>query len=156
MRDDKVSVARLNKLHPKAREIFKSFIEECESLNSETCLRISQGLRTFIEQQNLYNQGRGQSKLPIVTNSKAGQSYHNYGLAIDLVEMDGLGNNECDWKFDMSSLLTTAKKHGITWGGNFKSIKDKPHFEISFGYTWQQLKALHDSGKIDKEGYVLI
>lgn len=150
MRDEKVSGARLAKLHPKVREKFRAFIEDVEAHDSETCLRIMQGLRTFAEQDALAKQ------VPKVTNAKGGESFHNYGLAIDLVEMDGATNNICDWKFDMATIQAIAKKHGIAWGGNFKSIVDKPHFEITFGYTWQQLKALHNAGKVDKDGYVLI
>ena len=155
MRDQAISGPRLAKLHPKARAVFQAFIEDVEAHDSETCMRIMQGLRTFPEQQALYAQGRTATGA-IVTNSQAGQSYHNYGLAIDLVEMDGANNNVCDWKFDMATIAAIAKKHGLTWGGDFKSIKDKPHFEVSFGYSWQQLKALHDAGKVDKDGYVII
>jgi peptidoglycan L-alanyl-D-glutamate endopeptidase CwlK len=152
---DSVSVARLAKLHPLVRNTFKSFIEECEALSPDTTLRITQGLRTFPEQQALYDQGRGKPG-KIVTNARAGQSYHNYGLAIDLVELDGEKNEIADWKFDMGTLQDIAKKYGIVWGGNFKSIKDKPHFEKTFGFSWQQLLELHNKGGVDADGYVLI
>ena len=38
---------------------------------------VTQGLRTFAEQDALYKQ------VPKVTNAKCGQSIHNYGLAFD-------------------------------------------------------------------------
>lgn len=150
MRDFEVSNPRLQKLHPKVRATFLAFIEDVEAHNSETTLRIMQGLRTFAEQDALA------AKVPKVTNAKGGQSLHNYGLAIDLVEMDGVKNEICDWKFDMATLKTIADKHGIEWGGSWRTFKDYPHFQITFGYTWQQLKALHDAGKVDNEGYVII
>ena len=155
MRDEKVSGPRLALLHPKARAIFRAFIEDVEAHNSETCLRIMQGLRTFAEQDAIYAQGRTKPG-SIVSNSRAGQSYHNFGMAIDLVEMDGERNEVCDWKFDMATIAAIAKKHGLGWGGDFKSIKDKPHFELTFGKTWQELKALHDTEKVDAQGYVII
>ena len=45
---------------------------------------ITQSIRTFEESAQLYAQGR---TIPgaKVTNAKPGQSYHNYGLAIDFV-----------------------------------------------------------------------
>ena len=43
---DSISVERLNKLHPKVRNTFKSFIEECENTYN-TAFRIAQGLRTI-------------------------------------------------------------------------------------------------------------
>lgn len=153
---DSVSVARLEKLHPLVRGIFKAFIEECESVNPDTTLRITQGLRTFEEQQALYDQGRNGKPGKIVTNAKAGQSFHNYGLAIDLVELDGAKNEIADWSFDMGTLNDIAAKHGIVWGGNFKSIKDKPHFEKTFGFSWQQLLEIRNKGGVDADGYVLI
>lgn len=152
---DKKSEERINKLHPLVRTTFKKFIEDCETLSEETTLRITQGLRTFEEQRNLYNQGRI-SEGKIVTNAKAGQSFHNYGLAIDLVELDGEHNEIADWKFDMGTLKIIADKYDIIWGGQFRSIKDPPHFEISFGYTWQELLKLYNDKKVDTEGYVLI
>lgn len=155
MRDELISGPRLRKLHPKAIEKFRAFIEDVEAHNSETTLRIMQGYRTFPEQQSLYNQGRT-TPGNIVTNAKAGMSYHNYGLAIDLVEMDGTKNEVCDWTFDMGTLQAIATKHGLTWGGTFKSIKDRPHFELSLGHSVADLLALHTAGKVDTNGYVLI
>ena len=93
---DPISVKRLDKLHPKVRDTFKAFIEECEALHPDTTLRITQGLRTFPEQQALYDQGRNGKPGKIVTNAKPGQSYHNWGLAIDLVELDGAKNEGND------------------------------------------------------------
>lgn len=152
---DTLSIERLQKLHPKVREVFKAFIEEAEKLNINTTLRIMQGLRTFAEQDVIYQQGRTKPGA-IVTMAKPGYSYHNYGLAVDLCELDGQRNNVVDWKFNMGLLKGIAQKHGITWGGDFKTIKDKPHFEISFGYSVEQLLAMRNSGKVDKDGYVLI
>lgn len=164
MRDEKISGARLARLHPKARGIFRAFIEEVEAMNGDTCLRIMQGFRTFEEQRALYRQGRS-TPGPVVTNANAGMSYHNYGLAIDLVEMDGspsvagrtgVSNEVCDWKFDMSTLQAIATRHGLTWGGTFKSIKDRPHFEVTFGLSVGELLKRYNAGKIDGGGYVII
>ena len=55
-------------------------------------VQISAGYRSLEEQATLYGQGRVYSyngknysnlAKPNVTNAKPGQSYHNYGLAID-------------------------------------------------------------------------
>ncbi len=144
---DKLSIDRLNKLHPKVRGTFRMFIESAETELGVT-LRISQGLRTIAEQDALYAQGRT-VKGKIVTNAKGGSSYHNYGLAIDLVEMKG---NTVNWDFDYKLLEPIAARYGIAWGGNFKSIVDKPHFEITFGYKPSQLKDIAR----DQYGYPMI
>jgi len=131
---DPISIERLSKLHPKVKSTFKAFIEEAENVLGIT-LRIVQGLRTVEEQNELYAQGRTKAG-KIVTNAKGGSSYHNYGLAIDLVEIkDGQAN----WNFDYSKIAPIGNRYGLFWGGNFKSILDKPHFEKSFGFSVKQL-----------------
>lgn len=136
---DKISQSRLDKLHPKVKVDFKSFIEDAEEGLNIT-LRIAQGIRTMAEQQAIYDKGRKTSG-PIVTNAKPGSSYHNYGLAIDLVRLDG---DKVDWNYDMAHLLPYANRHNIVWGGSWKSFKDKPHFEKTFGYNWKTLLDKHN------------
>lgn len=133
---DKISILRLEYLHPKVRLDFSNFIEEAEN-KLNIVLRISQGLRTMDEQQALYNIGRKISG-PIVTNAKAGSSYHNYGLAVDLVV---LVNDKIDWNYDMGKLLPYSIKQQITWGGSWRKFKDKPHFEKTFGINWRDMLA---------------
>lgn len=136
---DAISIDRLNLLHPKVIPIFKKFIEDAETGLGIT-LRIAQGLRTIDEQNALYAQGRT-AKGNIVTNAKGGSSYHNYGMAVDLLRMDG---KAADWNYDMKKLLPYMPA-GMVWGGNFKSIKDKPHFEFTFGNNWKVLLAKYNA-----------
>jgi hypothetical protein len=137
---DAISHVRLLTLHPRVKDEFKAFIEEAEEgLNIK--LRITSALRTFQEQQRLYAQGRT-TPGKIVTKAKPGSSYHNYGLAVDLVRMDG---TKADWTFDMGKLQPYASKYGIIWGGSWKKFKDPPHFEKTFGLTWRNLLAKHNA-----------
>ena len=156
---DAVSIHRIELLHPKVRQTFKDFITEAE-YEQDTTFRVVQGLRTFAEQDELYSHGRTKlfdehgRRLGIVTMAKAGSSYHNYGLAVDLVEMvNGLAN----WNFIYKKILHTAQKYDIFWGGLFHSIIDKPHFEKHFGISWQELRERHDKKQfIPGTEYVLI
>ena len=43
------------------------------------------------------------------------------------------------------------KSKGWTWGGDWTSFKDAPHFEKNFGLTWQQMKAKITSGAFTVE-----
>jgi D-alanyl-D-alanine dipeptidase len=131
---DNFSNKRIVQLHPKVQKAFKDFIQDAEEDLGIT-LRISQGLRTMEEQNALYEQGRTKPG-KVVTKAKAGRSFHNYGLAIDLVVMKG---TQVNWEYDMSKLLPFAQKYGIDWGGSWKTFKDYPHFEKTYGYTWRQL-----------------
>ena len=77
---DDITKQRISKLHPKVRTEVEKIINECNNnLKGRSQVRIAQGLRTFAEQDALYNQR------PKVTNAKGGQSVHNYGFAVDIV-----------------------------------------------------------------------
>lgn len=147
--NDKLSTTRIDQLHPKVRGVFKAFIEEAEAALGIT-LRIVQGLRTIAEQDALYAQGRTKPG-QIVTNAKGGSSLHNYGLAIDLGQ---LLNGNINWSFNYNLLRPYAKKYGLTWGADWdgdgktkaegdkdEHLVDMPHFQLTFGFTWQQLLA---------------
>lgn len=148
---DAISITRCDLLHPKVRDTFKAFITECENTLGIT-LRVVQGLRTIAEQDALYAQGRT-TPGKVVTNARGGSSYHNYGLAVDLAHLD---NNNIDWNYPMAKLKPLATKYGMMWGGDFKSIKDMPHFELTFGKNWREFLKLHNEGKVDTHGYILI
>lgn len=104
--------------------------------------------RSNAEQTALYNQPRdgkdndGDGKIDeadeFVTNAKAGQSPHNYNpsFAFDVAFKDASGRlNYSESLFNDFAKLV-LKSAGITWGGNFKSFKDKPHFELT---GWEKL-----------------
>lgn len=91
------------------------------------------GSRTAAEQNALYAKGRT-APGRIVTNAKAGQSNHNYGLALDMGLFD-----EGRYVDELESRLADAiyaeiaegvENYGLFWGGNWKSIKDTPHFQL--------------------------
>lgn len=126
------------KLNPIVAYNAGKLLKQCaaEGLN----IRITQGLRTFAEQEALYNQGRTTAG-QIVTNAKAGYSYHNYGLAFDfclIVDGKAVWNETLPaWK----RIVTIAKELGFAWGGDWIGFKDYPHFEMSFGFSTAQLRA---------------
>jgi hypothetical protein len=102
-----------------------------------TDLRVTQGFRSFAEQDALYAQGRTAPGGDIVTNAQGGQSYHNYGLALDVVEMlDGDANWDADWE----ALGALGEWIGFEWGGRFTTILDRPHFQMTGGQTIEDLQ----------------
>lgn len=161
---DKISIERIKTAHPKLRAELEKIYHEANNKLGKSRLRFAYVLRTFSEQDKLFNQR------PKVTNAKAGQSFHNYGLAVDIVLLldkngDGIfetasWDTKSDWDgdkiADWMEVVQVFKKYGWKWGGDFTSFKDLPHFEKNFGYTWKQLLSLHNSKKVDSEGYVII
>src|SRR5690349_7601657 len=87
---------KIAELHPEAREPFLNFILEAEQALGIT-LVVVQGLRTWAQQQAIYDQGRTKPG-EIVTKAKPGQSYHNYGLAIDAVPYKA-DSKTLDWNY---------------------------------------------------------
>ncbi|MFP7225669.1 M15 family metallopeptidase [Priestia filamentosa] len=102
-------------------------------------IAITQGLRTFPEQDALYAQGRTKPG-KVVTNAKGGQSIHNYGFAFDFAVFDE--NQNPVWTGNTYNKVgALGKQLGLEWGGDWKNFKDLPHFEYTFALTLKQLQA---------------
>ena len=151
-------MSKIATLHPKIRAEVQELVDHINLvvLTGNVKMIVTQGLRTFEEQDKLFAQR------PKVTNAKGGQSIHNYGLAFDFCLVDGKKtiwetnkDFDADKQPDWMEVVKVFKEHGYTWGGDFKSITDKPHFEKTFGHTWQSLLALKKAGKTEN-GYVII
>lgn len=148
---DAISIKRIETLHPKAKDTLRQFIEDCEN-NLDTTFRVAQAFRTFEEQNKIFAQPHdgidndGDGKIDEaderVTKVPGGLSYHNYGLAVDLVE---ILYERPNWNFKYDRLEPIAKAHGIKWG--FRLWKfDKPHFHLDFGFSVRDLLKKYDAG----------
>lgn len=82
----------------------------------------TQGRRTFPQQHKLFLQR------PKVTNADAGQSYHNYGVAVDLAFVVN-GKITWDDKY-YKNIGRWANQVGLTWGGNWHFV-DYPHIQLA-------------------------
>lgn len=113
-------------------------------------IRITFTYRSNETQDALYAQGRTKPG-KVVTNAKAGQSFHNFKLAYDgvpekLLKLENWGDNKKDQPIaDAAWNLygELAEAQGLEWGGRWKSIKDRPHCQWSGGITLAQLRAGH-------------
>lgn len=157
---DQYTVERIAKLHPTVRDEISKIINECnKSLTGRAQVRITQGLRTFEEQNELYAIGRTKPGKKI-TNAKGGQSVHNYGFAVDIcLVIDGKmasWDTAKDWDNDTTAdwyeCVKIFAKFGWNWGGNWKTFKDLPHFEKKGFSDWKKLKKL----PMNNQGYVII
>lgn len=165
---DHITQQRIEKLHPIVRKETKNIIEKCDNaLTGRAKVRITQGLRTFKEQDDLYAIGRTQPGKK-VTNAKGGQSIHNYGLAVDIcliidgkiASWDTVKDWDNDKVTDWYECVKIFAKHGWDWGGNWKTFKDLPHFErksitISNRIVKTSWRTLSKMLK-DKNGYIIL
>lgn len=138
-------------LHPDVKE--KAELVKQMAASQGILIRYTDGYRSFDSQDAIYEQGRT-SPGPIVTNAQSGQSYHNFGLAIDFVltdaygnaqwslERDANGNGVPDWE-DVGNI---AKSVGFTWGGDWEEFVDYPHLQLDYGLSLADLKHLHSQG----------
>lgn len=142
MKDPK-NIGLIEKLHPEARKIFTDFIEAAEKATGLK-IRIVSGMRTFEEQEAIYEQGRTKPG-KIVTWAKPGSSFHNYGLAIDVCPWKEDGS-DLDWNYDFKLWAEIAADYNLTWGGNFPKGKiDPDHYQYTQGYHWSDLLKKHNA-----------
>lgn len=136
----------LQKLHPEVDAAMKQLIRNVQ--DKGITIKIVEGFRSIEEQNELYAQGRTKPGEK-VTNAKGGQSYHNYGLAVDFaildqetnklswnIKKDGNKNGISDWH----EVAQEAKKLGFTWGGDWKRFKDYPHLQMTFDQSIEELQ----------------
>lgn len=132
-------------LHPIVTERVSKLMEQ--TAERGITIVITDDFRSVEEQDQLYQKGRT-SNGNIVTYAKGGESYHNFGLAVDFalqtpsgeiiwdLKYDGNGNNVADWM----EVVETAKVLGFQWGGDWVGFKDYPHLQMDFGLTIADLQ----------------
>lgn len=150
MTKDQLTLSRIKLLHPSLIDEVNEIYDEIDKvLGKGVVCRFSHTLRTNKEQDLLF------SKKPKVTNARGGQSYHNYGLAIDIVlllDKDINGTHETaswntkldfdkDGQSDLMEVVKIFKMYGWEWGGDWKFV-DAPHFQKTFGLSIKQLQTL--------------
>ncbi|MFZ7942888.1 MULTISPECIES: M15 family metallopeptidase [Bacillaceae] len=132
-------------LHPIVQERSNELIQQ--AAKKGIVIVITDGFRSAEDQDRLYEKGRT-SEGTIVTYAKGGQSYHNFGLAIDFalktpsgnvvwdMQYDGNQNGKADW----TEVVNMAKTLGFEWGGDWAKFKDYPHLEMNFGLSIADLQ----------------
>ena len=151
-------MSKIDLLRPKTKQLCNMLIEECkkqgliievietlrkievqdayyaqgrESINTVNDLRKKAGLNYITEAENEHK----------ITNAKGGSSAHNYGLAFDVCPIVrgklAWGRVDLFKKIGDISRNLQVDEYKLVWGGDFKSIKDSPHFEME---NWKKYK----------------
>ena len=143
-----LSDQRLSGLHPVVASRARAMLDLCSLAG--LAILVTQGVRTWEEQDVLFARGRtvppiGASN--IVTKARGGQSYHNFGLAFDIIVLDSMGKT--DWNTSHPGWRRAAeagRSVGLEWGGDWKGFKDIPHFQYSGGLSLAECRALFADG----------
>ncbi|MEZ0480070.1 M15 family metallopeptidase [Planococcus sp. SSTMD024] len=132
-------------LHPIVESKRDQLIARADEIGID--ILITDGFRSVEEQNEIHAQGRTRGG-SVVTYAEGGESYHNYGLAIDFalrlpdgsvvwdIQRDDNGNGRPDW-FEVADI---AKELGFEWGGDWVRFKDYPHLQMDFGLSIRQLQ----------------
>jgi LAS superfamily LD-carboxypeptidase LdcB len=133
---DPKGILKSGELHPELVKRLQAFLNE--AWQNDLHVFIFEGARSFERQNQLFQAGQ-------VTKAAAGKSFHNYGLAADIVFYGPQKKPSWDAKQDWQKLGKLGEKHGLTWGGRFQSIKDFSHFEYHPGLGIEKTKEIYDS-----------
>jgi peptidoglycan L-alanyl-D-glutamate endopeptidase CwlK len=137
-----MSSRNLEDLHPLVADKAKQLVQMAAAEGVE--ILVTSTLRTFEEQAELFAKGRTKPGA-IVTNAKPGSSWHNFGLAFDVVP---LVNGKAIWNSPFwNQIGELGKEVGLVWGGDFKSFKDKPHFELHPNLTLAEANQRRESNQ---------
>lgn len=117
----------LSLLHPKLQVIIPCLIADCAALGLPVL--VTDGMRTKAEQDALYAKGRT-APGSIVTNVRYPNSMHNWGVAFDFCRnVKGREYDDADDFF--YRVASVAKTYGLDWGGDWKSLPDRPHLQLA-------------------------
>jgi len=117
-------------VHPKLADAVRAAADALYKVG--TAILVVSGRRTAAEQTELYAQGRT-APGHVVTNAKAGQSMHNYGLAVDVVPFLSGNSGALNWNArtpQFEAMAAALKAQGLVWGGDWKRLKDYDHFQM--------------------------
>jgi len=132
-------------LSPQIQTLARSLVHAAADIGLE--IKVISGTRTYGEQHAIFLQSRQPLAVvnaarrkagmdPIdeaenrknVTGADAGHSNHNFGIAFDIGVFEGRRYLEESPLYKAVAVL--GKQLGLSWGGDWKSRTDEPHYEL--------------------------
>lgn len=131
----------LDDLLPQVKTLAEKFISRCKEEGID--LLITSTYRDKESQAALFAQGRT-APGKIVTNARAGQSFHNYRVALDVVPLRNgkpVWNTTNDDAVLWKRIGAIGKECGLEWAGEWRTFKEFPHFQYTGGLTLADFQA---------------
>jgi peptidoglycan L-alanyl-D-glutamate endopeptidase CwlK len=135
-----ISSRSLSDLHPVVAAKARAHVATCKAEGIDILVICT--YRDDAEQNRLYAQGRTVPGTK-VTNAKAGESFHNYRVAYDVVLMRygkpvwrTTGEDGILWK----RVGAIGKALGLEWAGDWVKFKEYPHFQFTGGHNLAHFK----------------
>lgn len=126
-----INSRKISDLHPYVAGLCSRLIELCK--NEGITIIVTSTLRDSEYQRYLYEKVPGSTNTPLI-------GAHAFGLAFDVapvVNGKAVWNNHGLW----NKIGALGKSLGLEWGGDWRSIIDKPHFEYTQGLSSSELRA---------------
>lgn len=126
-----INSRKTSDLHPYVAGLCNKLIKLCK--NEGITIQVTSTLRDAEYQRFLYEHVPDSTNTPLI-------GAHGFGLAFDVVPIvngKAIWDNQGMW----NKIGTLGKSLGLTWGGDWKSIIDKPHFEYTQGLSGKDLRA---------------
>jgi len=140
---------RIFDLEPITRQLAASFLAMVEEYELPP-VRPTQTVRSFDEQMHDWQKGRRQipgsdpglktswavvDPKAIVTKAMPGDSAHNYAAAFDIcfIGTNPYPDDDALWE----AVGVVGERVGLVWGGRWKTLVDRPHFERP---DWKSLR----------------
>lgn len=124
-------------LEPETRRRAEMFIARCTEAGIDVLIYCTH--RSHAEQAELYERGR-RTPGPIVTNARAGQSWHNWRRAFDFVPMVA-GKPAWNDRSLYAKAGAIAEAVGLEWAGRWTgSLKETAHCQYRGGLTLAQVQ----------------
>lgn len=159
---DARSAKNIATLHPKVRDYARALIQAAAKQGIR--IKVIEATRTYEQQDKIFAQphdgkdndgdGRIDEADEKVTGASGGHSNHNFGIAFDVGIFDATDDyiEESPLYKAVGSLGMAL---GLTWGGNWKSIEDQPHFQLRPAWAAQlsesqmvtELRRRHEIGE---------
>ena len=136
-----ISSRKLDDLLLPAKVRALNLIHACSEAGID--LLITSTYRDFASQDALYAQGRT-APGRIVTNARAGQSFHNFRVAFDVVPLRAgkpvwstTGADGLVWQ----KIGALGEAQGLEWAGRWIRFRELPHFQFTGGLTLADFNA---------------
>lgn len=126
-----INSRNISDLHPYVAGLCNKLMELCKK--EGITIQITSTLRDSEYQRYLYEKVPGSTNTPLI-------GAHGFGLAFDVVPIvagKALWDNQELW----NKIGALGKGLGLEWGGDWKSIIDKPHFQFTQGLSSADLRA---------------
>ena len=136
-----INSRRLEDLHPTVERMARAHLAACDAAGID--LLVTSTYRDHASQNALFAQGRTAPGRK-VTNARAGQSFHNYRVAYDVVPLRNgkpvWGTTGADGEL-WQEVGRLGESVGLEWAGRWVKFREFPHFQFTGGKPLSHFQA---------------